>query len=59
MNEQIVTIGRVKVRLQTTKNAHFRGPIDCVTQTVRNEGIRGFYKGMTPPLVGWVGLHLG
>lgn len=44
----------MKVRLQTTKDAHFKGPIDCVMQTVRNEGIRGFYKGATPPLVGWM-----
>ncbi|KIW03522.1 uncharacterized protein PV09_05286 [Verruconis gallopava] len=44
----------IKVRLQTTEKSHFRGPLDCVLQTVRNEGVRGLYKGATPPLVGWM-----
>ncbi|KAK6454941.1 mitochondrial carrier protein [Scheffersomyces xylosifermentans] len=44
----------VKVRLQTAPEGRFKGPMDCVWQTVKNEGPRGFYKGFTPPLVGWV-----
>ena len=44
----------IKVRLQTTKSSHFRGPIDCLYQTLRNEGVRGLYKGATPPLIGWM-----
>ena len=46
----------IKVRrLQTASDGRFKGPMDCVFQTVsRNEGLRGFYKGFTPPLVGWV-----
>ncbi|EGW35430.1 mitochondrial carrier protein [Spathaspora passalidarum NRRL Y-27907] len=44
----------VKVRLQTAPAGQFRGPIDCVLQTLRREGPLGFYKGFTPPLVGWV-----
>ncbi|PYH95288.1 alpha-1,6 mannosyltransferase subunit [Aspergillus ellipticus CBS 707.79] len=44
----------VKVRLQTSHEGHFRGPLDCVLQTVRKEGITGFYKGASPPLVGWM-----
>ncbi|KAI0535357.1 carrier protein YMC2 [Xylaria digitata] len=44
----------VKVRLQTTDPARFSGPIQCVAQTVRHEGVRGLYKGATPPLVGWM-----
>ncbi|KAF2834099.1 mitochondrial carrier [Patellaria atrata CBS 101060] len=44
----------VKVRLQTSQESHFKGPLDCVLQTVRNEGVRGLYKGATPPLVGWM-----
>ncbi|KAF2965675.1 hypothetical protein GQX73_g7879 [Xylaria multiplex] len=44
----------IKVRLQTTDPARFSGPIQCVTQTVRHEGVRGLYKGATPPLVGWM-----
>ncbi|RMJ23518.1 carrier protein [Aspergillus sp. HF37] len=44
----------VKVRLQTSHDGHFRGPLDCVLQTVRKEGMAGLYKGATPPLVGWM-----
>lgn len=46
----------VKVRLQTSDATHFRGPLDCVLQTVRNEGVRGLYKGASPPLVGWMAM---
>jgi len=48
----------IKVRLQTqqidpkTGKLPFSGPIDCVTTTVKNEGFRGLYKGMSSPLVG-------
>ncbi|KAL2817289.1 Anp1-domain-containing protein [Aspergillus cavernicola] len=44
----------VKVRLQTSKDGHFKGALDCVLQTVRKEGVAGLYKGATPPLVGWM-----
>jgi len=44
----------VKVRLQTSDISHFRGPLDCLLQTVRKEGVTGLYKGASPPLVGWM-----
>lgn len=44
----------IKVRLQTAPPGRFNGPMACVWQTLRNEGVAGFYKGFTPPLVGWV-----
>lgn len=44
----------IKVRLQTAKDGRFSGPLDCCFQTLKNEGILGFYKGFTPPLVGWI-----
>ena len=44
----------IKVRLQTSENSRFKGPVDCVLKTFRREGLRGFYKGMTPPLFGWM-----
>ncbi|KAI1495124.1 mitochondrial carrier [Biscogniauxia mediterranea] len=44
----------IKVRLQTTDASRFRGPAQCVAQTLRREGVRGLYKGATPPLVGWM-----
>lgn len=40
--------------MQTTDKSHFRGPLDCLLQTVRKEGFTGLYKGATPPLVGWM-----
>lgn len=44
----------IKVRLQTTDATRFRGPLQCLTQTVKREGVRGLYKGATPPLLGWM-----
>ncbi|CAI6332689.1 unnamed protein product [Periconia digitata] len=44
----------IKVRLQTSESSQFRGPVDCLLQTLRNEGVKGLYKGATPPLVGWM-----
>ncbi|RMZ70678.1 mitochondrial carrier [Pyrenophora seminiperda CCB06] len=44
----------IKVRLQTTEKTTFRGPVDCLMQTLRKEGFAGLYKGATPPLVGWM-----
>ncbi|KAF8184874.1 mitochondrial carrier domain-containing protein [Mycena galopus ATCC 62051] len=44
-----------KVRLQTQvldAEARFTGPIDCLTKTWRNEGIRGLYRGLPAPIVG-------
>ncbi|KAI4233896.1 MAG: hypothetical protein L6R40_006928 [Gallowayella cf. fulva] len=44
----------IKVRLQTSEKSQFRGPLHCLGQTIRNEGVRGLYKGATPPLCGWM-----
>ncbi|KAL2132171.1 hypothetical protein VTI74DRAFT_4134 [Chaetomium olivicolor] len=44
----------IKVRLQTTSASRFSGPLQCLAQTLRHEGVVGLYKGATPPLVGWM-----
>lgn len=44
----------IKVRLQTAPEGKFSGPLQCVIDTARKEGIRGFYKGASPPLMGWM-----
>lgn len=44
----------IKVRLQTSSNSQFNGPMQCLLATLRKEGIAGLYKGATPPLVGWM-----
>lgn len=49
-----VSFDTIKVRLQTSEKAQFKGPLDCLLQTIRHEGARGLYKGATPPLVGWM-----
>ncbi|EPS97990.1 hypothetical protein FOMPIDRAFT_142699 [Fomitopsis schrenkii] len=44
-----------KVRLQSQvldATARFNGPIDCLLQTWRKEGIRGLYRGLPAPIVG-------
>ena len=42
----------IKVRLQTAPKSQFSGPVDCLMQTLRKEGVNGIYKGATPPLIG-------
>jgi len=44
----------IKVRLQTSEKIQFKGPWDCLLQTIRKEGPQGLYKGATPPLLGWM-----
>lgn len=44
----------IKVRLQTSDATRFSGPLQCLLQTIRNEGLFGLYKGASPPLVGWM-----
>ena len=46
----------IKVRLQTSEKKQFTGPVDCLLQTIRKEGVGGLYKGATPPLVGWMAM---
>ncbi|KAH8116111.1 mitochondrial carrier [Phellopilus nigrolimitatus] len=44
-----------KVRLQAQvldHTARFRGPVDCLAATWRNEGVRGLYRGLPAPVVG-------
>uniref|UniRef100_K7FZP1 Solute carrier family 25 member 45 n=1 Tax=Pelodiscus sinensis TaxID=13735 RepID=K7FZP1_PELSI len=42
-------VDTVKVRLQTQSG--YRGILDCVMRTYRNETVRGFFKGMSFPLL--------
>lgn len=48
----------VKVRMQFEGGlGRFHGPLDCMRQTIKNEGFfRGLYKGATPPLLGWTAI---
>jgi solute carrier family 25 (mitochondrial carnitine/acylcarnitine transporter), member 20/29 len=46
----------IKVRLQTSERVQFRGPVDCLVQTLQKEGVKGLYKGATPPLIGWMAM---
>ncbi|KAH8930162.1 mitochondrial carrier [Atractiella rhizophila] len=47
----------VKVRLQSqpldaTGKETFRGPVDCAIRTVKHEGFRGLYRGLSMPVLG-------
>lgn len=42
----------IKVRMQT--NPAYTSALDALVKTVRYDGLRGLYKGATPPLVGWM-----
>ncbi|KAJ2194455.1 hypothetical protein IW139_004639 [Coemansia sp. RSA 353] len=44
--------GAAQVRMQVEKAGMFKGPVDCLLKTVKNEGVLGLYKGMASPLVG-------
>ncbi|GAA6030997.1 hypothetical protein JCM8097_008978 [Rhodosporidiobolus ruineniae] len=41
-----------KVRLQTAAPGQYTGAIDVVKQTFVRDGLKGFYRGMGPPLAG-------
>ncbi|GAA5838028.1 hypothetical protein JCM11251_006828 [Rhodosporidiobolus azoricus] len=41
-----------KVRLQTAAPGQYTGAVDVVKQTFVRDGVRGFYRGMGPPLAG-------
>jgi len=44
-----------KVRLQSQvldETARFSGPLHCLKDTWKNEGIRGLYRGLPPPVAG-------
>ncbi|KAJ1936208.1 hypothetical protein GGF37_005701, partial [Kickxella alabastrina] len=44
----------VKIRCQVEGgHGRFKGPMDCLLSTVRQEGLRALYKGASIPLVGW------
>ena len=45
----------VKVRLQSQPDRppyHYAGPIDCFQKSIRGEGVRGLYRGISAPLFG-------
>ena len=46
-------LSRAQVRLQarTAVGPSYNGVLDCVTQTLRREGVTGFYRGATPPVL--------
>jgi len=42
----------MKVRLQTAPKGTYTGMIDCFQKTIKADGVRGLYKGMTAPMIG-------
>ncbi|KAJ1964218.1 hypothetical protein GGI12_001571 [Dipsacomyces acuminosporus] len=47
----------VKIRCQVEGgHGRFKGPLDCLVSTVRQEGPRALYKGASIPLIGWAAM---
>ena len=44
----------LKTRLALATTGQYGGMADCLRQIVRNEGVTGLYRGLTPSLVGIV-----
>ena len=42
----------VKVRLQSQSARRYRGPLDCLRQSLARDGLGGLYRGISAPLVG-------
>lgn len=42
----------VRTRLCVSTEGTYRGMWDCVRRTMKYEGLRAFYRGLTPSLVG-------
>jgi len=47
----------IKTRAQIAPKGMFKGPMDILKQTLRNEGFFALYKGMTSPLLGIAGVN--
>ncbi|KAG8993571.1 hypothetical protein FRB94_005352 [Tulasnella sp. JGI-2019a] len=44
---------KVRLQAQVLDDVHrFNGPVDCLTQTWKSEGVRGLYRGLPFPVVG-------
>lgn len=47
----------IKTRAQIAPKGMFKGPMDILMQTLRNEGFFALYKGMASPLIGIAGVN--
>ncbi|KAF6752183.1 mitochondrial carrier domain-containing protein [Ephemerocybe angulata] len=47
----------IKTRAQVAPKGMFKGPMDILSQTLRNEGFFALYKGMASPLLGVAGVN--
>lgn len=41
----------LQVRTNTKDAVTYNGIVDCAQKILRNEGVKGFYKGLTPNMV--------
>jgi solute carrier family 25 carnitine/acylcarnitine transporter 20/29 len=42
----------LKVKLQAAPKGQYAGMLDCAKQTIKADGVRGLYAGMTAPIIG-------
>ena len=50
--DSILVLQVLKTRLALGKTGQYKGITDCFRQILRNEGLFGLYRGLTPSLVG-------
>ncbi len=50
----IYPLDNIKMRLSLTTRGFYEGISDCFHKTIRIEGIKGFYVGIKPTLMGVV-----
>jgi len=46
----------LKTRIMNAPSGKYKGPLDCIGQTFKNEGFGAFYKGFVPNVIrmsGW------
>ncbi|TFY68378.1 hypothetical protein EVG20_g3588 [Dentipellis fragilis] len=53
---QLLSLVSEWTRLQCSPPGTYRGAVDCLLKTVRNESVFALYKGVTPPAVGWAAI---
>lgn len=42
----------VKTRLAVSKTGQFRGLVDCIVKIFQREGVRAFFRGYVPNIIG-------
>jgi len=47
LTHPLITVASRLMAQTGTEGKKYKGPVDCIVQTVRNEGVMGLYRGIT------------